>query len=326
MATKAESSLEWKMVDSLVPVDLSNIADRGMKGVALLAVALGWNLVQRKGQPIKLVSRTGLERTVLSDTGVRQSVFWSLIASVLSHSDGNLPTAELIQLIVKQSGMSKAHAQVLTSRVNILAHNGKLHEIEEEEAITVEEPVVEEPEPPSAIALEPFTPTVRTEPTLSMRGANGEQYISPIMDTVIRQLIPDGDDQITYRCKICGLEFESKRGVGSHYGRHVALGEAEATTSTPKTVVHKVEGYKPSEVHMPRGDAFKEMRRLRKIVDDVQRAVGQEAIRDAERQIMVWQRKCEAAEKERDEAIARADRLTQNLQALSDLIKGVNNE
>lgn len=69
-----------------------------------------------------------------------------------------------------------------------------------------------------------------------------------------------------------------------------------------------------------------EIRRLRRIVQDVQKAVGQEAIKEAERQVMVVQRKLETVTIERDQAIARADRLAKDLQALRELIGGISSE
>ena len=325
------------MVDRLKPVDLSNIQDKGMKGAVLLAVAMGWNLVQRDGAPAQVVSREGLKRNIPTDTGVRQSVFWSLIANILSHSDGKLPTPELVEQIVKQTGMSRAHAHVLKSRTALLASGSDVSDDDEppEEEVGQEGESSEdqteghevEVSPaevaPSADALEPVEyPITRVEPTLNHMG-DGNQYLSPIMETVIRQLIPDGDEQITYRCLVCGLEFPAKRGVGSHYQVHTKAGEAEATAAKSKTVVNKVEGYQPTEIHTPRGDYATENRRLRRIINDVQKAVGQDAIKGAERQVEAMRRRVEAAEAARDEAIARADRLASDLKSLKELIGGI---
>jgi len=338
-AAERLGKLEWKMIDRLKPVDLSNIADKGMKGAVMLAVAMGWNLIQREGQPAQLVSREGLRRNIPTDTGVRQSVFWSQIASILSHSDGNLPTPELIEQIVKQTGMSRAHAHVLKSRTALIAAGTDVDpddqpdeeelsdqgEQTEDEAEDTDEPVSPEPEPPSATALEvPFSE--RVEPTLNHAG-DGAQYISPVMETVIRQLVEDGDDQITYRCKVCGIEYPSKRGVGAHWQVHVKSGEAEATALLTKTIVNVVPGYVPTEVHNPReGSSLSELRRLRKIVRDVQLAVGQDALKELEQRVFVQQRKIDQLLAERDGAIARADRLASDLRSLRELIGGISDE
>lgn len=247
--------VKWTMVDTLRPVDLSNIQDRGMKGVALLAVALGWNLHQQRGAPARLRSRSGVVRTLPTDTGVRQSSFWGMIAGVLSHSDGKLPTERLLNEVVKQTGMSRAHAQVLHARLTQMVKGDVTEEPPEEippapemtdeekwawlgEAMTATAEVVEE------------TPLMRIEPTLNM-GGGGQQYLSEIMDTVIRQLVPDGGEQITYRCKVCGLELPTKRGVGGHYQIHIRAGVAEATSEKARRkTVSKVVGYQPTEVHV----------------------------------------------------------------------------
>ena len=327
MRRTADFPDKWIMVDKLKPVDLSNIQDKGMQGIVLLAVALGWNLLQRRGAPAQLRSRQGITRSIPTDTGVRQSVFWSLLANVLGHSEGNLPTAELVTLVIKQTGMSKAHAQVLSSRVALLTSaNPKTLEIpepeEEEEPII---PVIDEPIVTYSVGPEvEFTPTERVEPTLSF-AKEGEQYISEIMDTIIRQLVADGDDQITYRCKVCGLEFETKRGCGAHWQVHTRKGEAEPTAGNKRTIVNKVEGYEPTEVHTPR-DQRAELRRLARIVADVQKAVGQEAIREADQRVMVAERRVEMVTKERDEAVARAERLASDLRSLRELIGGISDE
>jgi hypothetical protein len=174
---------EWIMVDQLKPVDLSNISDKGMQGVVLLAVALGWNLVQQRGAPARLRSRSGITRNIPTDTGVRQSVFWSTLANILGHSEGRLPTTELLEVIVKQTGMSKAHAQVLISKVGVLAStNPKTLEIEEEPEPEPIIPIIEEAR--ASVALDgetqsvEFVPTERVEPTLNMASSDGGQYIS----------------------------------------------------------------------------------------------------------------------------------------------------
>jgi hypothetical protein len=338
--------MEWTRVDRLPPVDLSNIGDRGMKGIALLAVALGWNLYHRKGAPAQIKSRSGLVRNLPTDTGVRQSVFWSMVASVLSHSDGKLPTDNLIDQIVKQSGMSQAHAQVLKTRLAQINRGTITEELPEEVPPTPEMTEAEqwawlgeamvatqEPETEEAattpVVAEPEVEVgaeVRVEPTLNHAGS-GDQYVSEIMETVIRRLIPEGEDQITYRCKVCGLELPSKRGVGSHYQVHVKAGEAKATAGNKRVIVNRVPDYVPSEVHTPKMVSSAELRRLQRIIADVQKAVGGGGdVEKAEQRAKAAERKAEAMQKERDDAIARAERLASDLRSLRDLIGGISDE
>lgn len=327
----------WTMVDTLRPVDLSNIGDRGMKGVALLAVALGWNIYHRRGAPAQIKSRSGLTRNLPTDTGVRQSVFWSMIASVLSHSDGKLPTEHLIDQIVKQSGMSKAHAQVLNARLTQMIKGESVEdEIEPDpvppdpemtdeekwawlgEAMVATQEEVKEEVATTPVVAEPEV-EMRVEPTLNFAKA-GEQYISEIMDTIIRRLIPDGEDQITYRCKVCGLELPSKRGIGSHWQVHVKAGEAQATAGNKRVIVNKVEDYVPTEVHNPRMVPSSELRKLQKVIADVQKAVGQDSIKESERRVMVAERKLAEAQAEVARLTVRNDSLERSLNTLHELL------
>jgi len=312
---------KWTWVDQLKPIDTSNIQDKGMKGIAMLAVALGWNLQHRRGAPSQLKSREGMTRNLPTDTGVRQSVFWSMLASILSHSEGKLPTPRLIDEIARVTGMSKAHAHTLAARVALVERGG------DDEPEPEDGPEEEVPKEELLVASSPeFEPTERTEPTLNMSN-DGAQYISPIMDTVIRQLVQDGDDQITYRCKHCGLEFETKRGVGAHWQVHVKAGEAEATNNKTKVIVNIIPDYEPTEVHLPReGSRTAELRKLRKIVKDVQLAVGQDALKEYEARAFAQQRRIDQLTKERDDAVTRADRLASDLRSLKELIGGISNE
>jgi hypothetical protein len=107
---------------------------------------------------------------------------------------------------------------------------------------------------------------------------------------------------------------------------HVKAGEAEATNNMKRTIVHVIPDYVAAEVHTPRKDMAQELRRLRRIVQDVQKAVGQDSIKDAERRIMVAERKVEVMQKERDDAIARAERLASDLRSLKDLLGGISDE
>lgn len=317
---------KWIMVDQLKPVDLSNIADKGMQGIVLLGVSLGWNLIQRRGAPAQLKSRQGITRNIPTDTGVRQAVFWSVLANVLAHSEGRLPTSGLIDRIVKQTGMSKAHAQVLHSKVELLEGRDPntlepIEEEEEEPEMTEEEkwawlnqavadnPPPEEPPTPPVVEGE-FAPTERVEKTLNF-GKAGEQYVSEIMDTIIRQLVPDGEDQITYRCKVCGLEFETKRGVGAHWQVHVKAGEAKATAQNKRVVVNKVENYVPTEVHARRDS--RELERLRKLKRDMEAILGGDMIEE-------YSRLLSAAKQENERLKARNDSLERSLNTLHELL------
>jgi hypothetical protein len=292
-----------------------------MKGIAMLAVALGWNLHNRRDAPAQLKSREGMTRNLPTNTGVRQSVFWSMLASVLSHSEGKLPTPRLIDQIAKETGMSKAHAHTLAARVALVERGG------DDEPEPEDEPIVTYtvgPEPQLEIPVSEFEPTERTEPTLNMAN-DGAQYISPIMDTVIRQLVQDGDEQITYRCKHCGLEFETKRGCGAHWQVHVRAGEAEATAGKTKTIVNVIPDYVPTEVHVPRTTDRVELERLRKIVKDVQLAVGQDELKQYEQRAYAQQRKIDSLTAELADLREQYDSLQRSLDTFQELFGELRN-
>jgi hypothetical protein len=169
------------------------------------------------------------------------------------------------------------------------------------------------------------------------------------METVIRQLVPDGEDQITYRCLVCGLEFPTKRGVGGHYGGHVTRGEAEAKPEARDNAVKVVHVIPPhpdrvpepeppmiaiavapgdpfvepepepeyeSEVGLP---GFDELTRLRQVVDRIAELVGREHIEQL-------QERCQELTIERDAAVTRAERLASDLRTLRELIGGLSSE
>ncbi len=330
------------VVHSPVLIDVSGIRDPGMQAVVALAASLEWNVVAKHNKPVTLIARDGFKHVVPTDTSIRFNVFLNRVNATITHSVTAIPTPELMTRLIKQYKLGPSHARVFRAAVDegvvegvVSVDNPDEHlpellpeeEPDETQAATERrfeaeaEKVLEaaaEPEPEPEM-------TMRVEPTLNMAG-DGDQYISPIMDTIIRALVPDGEDQITYRCKVCGVEYPSKRGVGAHYQVHTKAGEAEATAGKPRTIVNKIEGYQPSEVHVSRGGATAEVRRLQAIIRDVQKAVGQGAIKEAERQVMVAQRKQAEAEAERDAALAKAERLSNDLRSLRELIGGLSDE
>jgi len=203
----SEDAINAIQVTNIKPIDVSYIKDSGVRAIVALAASCDWNVVHRAGQMVTLISRTGHKLRFPTNTSIKFSVFASWTNGIARHSLTHLPTPELMEKLIAQYKLDTSHARVFREAV------GKPEPIELEE--------------PSAAALDEFVPTERVEPTLNT-AAKGLQYVSQIMETVIRQLVPEGEDQITYRCLVCGLEFPTKRGVGGHYGNHVAKGEAVA--------------------------------------------------------------------------------------------------
>jgi len=201
-------------------LDVSFIEDPGMRAVVVLAVSLDWNMVHKANRVVTLIARNGFKQVIPTDTSIKFAVFQNRVYATVTHSFTHIPTPELMEKIIKQHKLDPSHARVFR---DALSRMGVTPEPEEEAATT---PVV----------ADEFVPTERVEPTLST-AAKGLQYVSQIMETVIRKLVPEGDDQITYRCMVCGLEFPTKRAVGGHYGNHVAKGEAVAKPEARENVI-----------------------------------------------------------------------------------------
>jgi nucleotide-binding universal stress UspA family protein len=337
-----EAVREPTVVHSPVLIDVSYISDKGMQAVVALAASLEWNVVHKYNKPVTLIARDGFKHVVPTDTSIRFNVFMNRVNATITHSVTAIPTPELMDRLIKQFKLGPSHARVFKAAVGEGVVDGVVDPDNPDEHLPEflpeEEPhemqssmdggnVAEELKAKAEKILEAkgFTPTERVEPTLNHMG-DGAQYISPIMDTIIRQLIPEGADQITYRCKQCGLEFETKRSVGAHWQVHVKAGEVEATAGAKRTIVNVIPDYVPTEVHVSRGGATAQVRRLQAIIRDVQKAVGQDAIKEAERRAMVAERKVKEVEAERDAAVAKAERLSNDLRSLRELIGGLSDE
>src|SRR5580765_4089245 len=212
-------------VTNVKPFDVSYIKDPAVRAIVVLAVSCEWNVVHKPGRMVTVISRTGLKLRFPTNTSIKFSVFTSWANSVVTHSMTHIPTMDLVDKLINQYKLDSSHARVFRDAVGWLVVDRIDLQLEEEE-------VAEDDTHPEI----PDGEVERVEPTLS-QATKDTFYVSPLMDTVIRQLIPDGVEQITYRCKICGLEFETKRGVGGHYQVHVRAGEAEATNHHQKEYV-----------------------------------------------------------------------------------------
>jgi hypothetical protein len=314
------------VVVSPVLIDVSYIRDPGIQAIVALAASLEWNIVHKSGSPVTLIARDGFKHTVPTNTSVKFSVFRNRVNATVTHSITAIPSPELMDRLVKQYKLDSSHARVFKMVVD-----GIVEPVEPDEDSLSDELLLPEPSEPQP----EFVPTERVEPTLSIT-TKGQQYVSQAMETVIRKLVADGDEQITYRCLVCGLEFSTKRGVGGHYGFHVQAGEAEATDDARKTVVNVIPDYVPSETRTLRPKdpepeppvermftnnepLVNELLELRRIVNEVGRLVGRD-------EIAQLQERCQELTIERDEAITRANRLASDLRSLRELIGGLSDE
>jgi len=299
----SEDAINAIQVTNIKPIDVSYIKDSGVRAIVALAASCDWNVVHRAGQMVTLISRTGHKLRFPTNTSIKFSVFASWTNGIARHSLTHLPTPELMEKLIAQYKLDTSHARVFR------------------EAVGKPEPV--EPEEPSAAALDEFVPTERVEPTLS-QAAKNQQYVSQIMETVIRQLVPNGEEQITYRCMVCGLEFPTKRGVGGHYGGHVIRGEAEAKPEARENVIKVT----PTEVSKPEpeydidGDfdddnEWREPEPEPEPTKDVSSTI-EELLRSTVATIamLVSEDRVKEVERERDEALAELQDLRQRFNAL----------
>jgi len=229
----AEEAISPVYVTDLKPIDVSYIKDTAMRAVVALAASCQWNVVHKPGRQVTLISRTGFKQSIPTNTSIKYGVFLNRIWAINTYSFTHLPTAELIDKLLNQYKLDASHARAFRLLVASVSSEPQADEDTDEDQFTEQGDalarmgVTSEPEEEAPVEPDEFVPTERVEPTLST-AAKGLQYVSQIMETVIRKLVPDGDDQITYRCLVCGLEFPTKRGVGGHYGGHVSKGEAVA--------------------------------------------------------------------------------------------------
>lgn len=335
----ADAALDPTLVWNVKPIDVSYIKDPGVRAIVALAASCEWNVVHRAGAMVTIISRTGRKLRLPTNTSIKFSVFTSWVNGVVLHSMTHVPTAPLMDKLIQQYKLDASHARVFRQAVSQPASEQEADDSEDEEVNVTKEdvsPNVAPDEQPASSGVEVFSE--RVEPTLST-AAKGQQYVSQIMETVIRRLVPDGMDQITYRCLVCGLEFPTKRGVGGHYGGHVTKGEAVAKPEARDNIIRivPVETGKPpgeyeavieSILAVPEPVSMRieqghiesgELTKLRRIVDRIAELVGREHIEQL-------QERCQELTIERDEAVTRANRLASDLRSLRELIGGISDE
>ena len=337
----ADAALDPILVWNARPIDVGYIDDPGVRAIVALAASCGWNVVHKAGSMVTIVSRSGRKLRLPTNTSIKFSVFTSWVNGVVLHSMTHIPTAELMDKLIQQYKLDASHARVFRQAVSQPAADEEADESDGTDIEVTQEEVTADVAPDEQPTSDPLSVfSERVEPTLST-AAKGQQYVSQIMETVIRKLVPDGVDQITYRCMVCALEFPTKRGVGGHYGYHVTRGEAVAKPEARDNIVHVIPNYVPTEVHVyqpksepepeppmtdeewkPFIEAWEvddEITRLRRIVREVGRIVGRE-------EIAQLQERCQELTIERDEAVTRANRLASDLRSLRELIGGISDE
>jgi len=314
----AEEAISPVYVTDLKPIDVSYIKDTAMRAVVALAASCQWNVVHKPGRQVTLISRTGFKQSIPTNTSIKYGVFLNRIWAINTYSFTHLPTAELIDKLLNQYKLDASHARAFRLLVASVSSEPQADEDTDEDQFTEQGDalarmgVTSEPEEEAPVEPDEFVPTERVEPTLST-AAKGLQYVSQIMETVIRKLVPDGDDQITYRCLVCGLEFPTKRGVGGHYGGHVSKGEAVAKPEARDNVIRVT----PTPVKEPEPEPPMELTEWDPLVEYFQEPVFDDEatrLRDIISQVAALVSGDVA--RERDEALAELQDLRQKYSAL----------
>jgi hypothetical protein len=104
---------EPEVVTQPVPLDVSGVRDNGMKALILLAVSLGWNVMQKHSQPVVITSRDGTQKRLPTNTSIRMSVFQTALSTIMAHTYDYDPTVELIDAIIAITKPSRDHERRL---------------------------------------------------------------------------------------------------------------------------------------------------------------------------------------------------------------------
>jgi hypothetical protein len=242
-----------------MPLDVTVIKDPGMKSLVHLAVSLGWNVHQKRGQPVVITARDGTQKRLPTNTSIRMSVFQSALSTIMVHTEPEkIPTIELIEDIISQHKPSVEHQrrlrlavgesptqhrervaaieaeakgprepQPLTTRLEITGDvEGLIDEVLDEHFRQVLE---EEDAAPAAqegemtyIAADKAQHgrVVSRLPYRAVRNHSGQVRTTYESDTSFERRWSE-DDYVDYECQECGSAFSTPKGVGSHSQNHL---------------------------------------------------------------------------------------------------------
>ena len=136
------------------------------------------------------------------------------------------------------------------------------------------------------------------------------------------------DGYIDYVCQYCGLAFRSSRGVGSHKQMHIHEGvvAGDASQGVKKEVTyHEYDEYEPEHraprrklepqpepEHQPDTDAERLLQKIKDLL-----------FPDVERQALDLMVLTDQLQREKDELQARYNKVSGDLKALRDLLRGI---
>lgn len=248
---------ETHFVTQMHPLDIGGVRDSGVASLMLLAASLGWNVLRKQHQPVKLLARDGAVKRLPTDSSCMISVFQSALSTIMVHTeDDTVATIELIDAIIAETKVDREHARRLRLAVGEtpaehrerLANDKVAQRRDEEEHLT--QPVGdawtdiylvnEELQDTSALReglMVPHTPPfdgeehgelVSREPYVAHYSGGGNSnskgYTYESV-TSLERIWEDG--YIDYECVVCGMAKGSPRAVGSHRQVHVRAGEVE---------------------------------------------------------------------------------------------------
>lgn len=102
-------------------LDVTGIADHGMRAAALFAGSMGWNVRQPKpGGQVTITARDGTVLSLPSNTSVRRSFMASQIRQIMTHTEAHKePTLELIEQIIRMVKLNRENERELREATGV---------------------------------------------------------------------------------------------------------------------------------------------------------------------------------------------------------------
>ena len=243
---------ETNFVTQIRPYDVTEVRDHGVAALILLAVSLDWNVLQKSGQPVKLLARDGAQKRLPTDTSCKLSVFQSALSTIMVHTEDDMvPTVELMDAIIAEVKPDREHARRLRLAVGEtpaehrerLANDKVAQRRDEEEhlAQSIGDAWLDAPINSTSIIdeegeLQTYVPFDGEEHGMLVSRApyvahysgggntNSEGYVYESV-TSLERIWEDGYKD--YECTVCGIAKGSPRAVASHRQVHTKTGEVE---------------------------------------------------------------------------------------------------
>lgn len=224
-------------VQAIRPYDTSEVRDRGMKALVLLASSLGWNVLHKSNQALRLTARNGVQINVPDNTSVKASVFQAMLSKIMTYSTEQTPTIELVDRIIAITKPNQDQENRLRMALgeSPQQHRQRMNNDRPAEPRSdaplvqfLEIPdfeVVEEPPPVEAptqpVGSEPMATVlvdkliVKTQPRMSKRGTTHSPRPHPL---AIERHWSDGS--VDFKCKFCSYHSDNIVSFNGHGRLH----------------------------------------------------------------------------------------------------------